>query len=109
LRLAAARTFVTEDEARQLHAAGVARHVSTSDLLVYGPNGPIENRLRYEDECVRHKTLDLIGDLALCGRPICGSIVAFRSGHRLNAALATELLRASAVQQERRCGVRLSA
>lgn len=109
LRLAAARTFVTEDEARQLHAAGLARHVSTSDLLVFGPHGPIENRLRYEDECVRHKTLDLIGDLALCGRPICGSIVAYRSGHRLNAALATEILRSEAKATDVRRGVRLSA
>lgn len=109
LRLAAARTFVTEDEARQLHAAGLARHVSTTDLLVFGPHGPIENRLRYDDECVRHKTLDLIGDLALCGRPIRGSIVAYRSGHRLNAALATELLRANAEVRDSRCGVRLSA
>lgn len=109
LRLAAARTFVTEAEAQQLRAAGLARHVSTRDLLVFGPNGPIENRLRYEDECVRHKTLDLVGDLALCGRPIHGSIVAYRSGHRLNAALATELLRADAEIRGSLSGVRLSA
>ena len=109
LRLAAARTFVTEEEARQLRAAGLAKHVSTRDLLVFGPNGPIENRLRYQDECVRHKTLDLVGDLALCGRPIRGSIVAYRSGHRLNAALATELLRADAESCGSRQGVRLSA
>lgn len=109
LRLAAARTFVTEDEARQLRAAGLAKHVSTRELLVFGPNGPIDNRLRYDDECVRHKTLDLIGDLALVGSPIRGTILAYRSGHRLNAALAAELLRAEADAATASSGVRLSA
>ena len=50
------------------------------------------NQLRFADECVRHKTLDLVGDLALAGCDIQGRITAFRSGHRLNAELIQELL-----------------
>ena len=61
-------------------------------VLVFGPEGPIDNTLRFPDECVRHKTLDLIGDLALCGCDIVGQIVAYRSGHRLNADLVRALL-----------------
>jgi UDP-3-O-[3-hydroxymyristoyl] N-acetylglucosamine deacetylase len=89
--LAAARTFIMESEADRLRAAGLARTVTTSDLVVFGVDGPIDNPLRWPDECVRHKVLDLVGDLALAGRPIEGRVRAFRSGHRLNAALAARL------------------
>lgn len=90
--LAAARTFITVDEARRLRAAGLARGVGMRDLLVFGPDGPIDNSLRWPDECVRHKVLDLVGDLALAGRPVQAHVRAFRSGHRLNAALAAGIL-----------------
>lgn len=89
--LAAARTFIREAEAEQLRAAGLARTVTTGDLVVFGADGPIDNPLRWPDECVRHKVLDLVGDLALAGRPIQGLVRASRSGHRLNAALAARL------------------
>jgi UDP-3-O-acyl-N-acetylglucosamine deacetylase len=59
---------------------------------VFGDLGPIDNELRFEDECVRHKALDLVGDLALAGCDIVGRIIAYRSGHRLNAELARVLL-----------------
>jgi UDP-3-O-acyl-N-acetylglucosamine deacetylase len=62
------------------------------DLLVFGEEGPIDNELRFQDECVRHKTLDLIGDLALVGCDVVGQITAHRSGHRLNADLVRALL-----------------
>ena len=63
------------------------------DLLVFAdPDGLIDNQLRFEDECVRHKTLDLVGDLALVGCDLVGQFVAYRSGHRLNASLAKALL-----------------
>ncbi len=62
------------------------------DLLVFGEDGPIENELRYEDECVRHKILDLVGDLALSNCDIHARIHAHRSGHRLNADLVRLLL-----------------
>jgi UDP-3-O-[3-hydroxymyristoyl] N-acetylglucosamine deacetylase len=89
--LAAARTFILESQAQQLQAAGLARDVTTSDLIVFGPDGPIDNLLRWPDECVRHKVLDLVGDLALAGRPLHAHVRACRSGHRLNAQLAGRL------------------
>ncbi|MFM8415591.1 MAG: UDP-3-O-acyl-N-acetylglucosamine deacetylase [Planctomycetota bacterium] len=89
--LARARTFITEPEARRLRAAGLAADVTTRDLVVFGADGPIDNPLRWPDECVRHKVLDLVGDLALAGRPVHAHVRASRSGHRLNAMLAERL------------------
>lgn len=89
--LADARTFLTKAEAEHLQSKGVAGHVTTRDLLVFGDNGPIDNELRYPDECARHKALDLLGDLALAGVDLVGRIVAHRSGHQLNAQLAGQL------------------
>ena len=86
--IAAARTFVTETEAKQLQARGLAQHVTYRDLLVFGQDGPIDNVLRFEDECARHKLLDLVGDLALSGVALQGKIVAYRSGHILNGKMA---------------------
>ena len=91
LELAAARTFIMQAEAERLRATGLARDVTTHELLVFWPDGPIDNQLRWPDECVRHNVLDLVGDLALAGRPIQGHVRACRSGHRLNAALAAQL------------------
>jgi UDP-3-O-acyl-N-acetylglucosamine deacetylase len=59
---------------------------------VFGPDGPIDNALRFEDECVRHKALDLVGDLALAGYDLSAQVIAHRSGHRLNAELVRVLL-----------------
>lgn len=91
-QLAACRTFLLRDEADAMLAAGVGRRVTPENLLVLGPHGPVDNTLRFPDECARHKAVDVIGDLALVGRPIVGHIVACRSGHRLNAALGRALL-----------------
>ncbi len=89
--IAPARTFVLEAEAEALRANGLGAHLSYGDILVLGRDGPIENRFRFPDECVRHKILDLIGDLALVGQPIVGRIHARKSGHALNHALARAL------------------
>ncbi len=89
--LARARTFITATEAARLQRAGFARHVTFQELVVFGEDGPIDNHLRWPDECVRHKVLDLVGDLALVGRPLHAHVRASRSGHRLNAALAARL------------------
>lgn len=89
--LAEARTFLTKAEAEHLQSKGVAQHVTTRDLLVFGESGPIDNQLRYPDECARHKALDLLGDLALSGIDLVGRIVAHRSGHQLNGQLAKQL------------------
>ncbi len=91
--IAPARTFVLESEADALRAAGLGLHLSYEDLLVIGSDGPIENRWRFSDECVRHKILDLVGDMALFGRPIIGRIHARKSGHSLNHELVRALLR----------------
>lgn len=96
--IAPARTFVLEKEAEQLQATGSGRHLTYKDLLVVGPDGPIENRLRFPDEYVRHKILDLIGDLGLFGRPLIGRIYAVKSGHALNH----ELIRALRKSEEAR-------
>jgi UDP-3-O-[3-hydroxymyristoyl] N-acetylglucosamine deacetylase/3-hydroxyacyl-[acyl-carrier-protein] dehydratase len=90
--IAPARTFVLEREAQELQAAGFGKHLSYQDILVIGPDGPIENRLRFHDEYVRHKVLDLMGDLTLFGCPIVGRIHARKSGHSLNHALVRALV-----------------
>ncbi len=90
--LASARTFLFESEAEWLRSRGLGTRVTTSDLIVFGDEGPIDNELRFEDECVRHKTLDLVGDFALAGCEIVGQVIAHRSGHRLNAELIRALL-----------------
>lgn len=94
--LAVARTFLLKSEADLIQAQGLALHVTTSDLLIFDDStnnaAPLENTLRYPDECVRHKMLDVLGDLALAGRPIVGRIVACRSGHQLNGELVRQVL-----------------
>jgi UDP-3-O-[3-hydroxymyristoyl] N-acetylglucosamine deacetylase/3-hydroxyacyl-[acyl-carrier-protein] dehydratase len=97
-RLAPSRTFIFEFEAEALRAKGFGKHLSPRDLLVISPTGPIDNAFRFADECARHKVLDLIGDLYLVGRPVYGKIVASKSGHELNHALARKLLEQSSMQ-----------
>jgi UDP-3-O-acyl N-acetylglucosamine deacetylase len=93
--IAFARTFVLEEEARMFQAQGIGQRVSFGDLLIYGKQGVIGNELRAPDECVRHKILDCIGDLALLGCDLSGHVICRRTGHRQNA----ELVRA--IQQQR--------
>jgi UDP-3-O-acyl N-acetylglucosamine deacetylase len=90
--LAPCRTFLLEAEAQALRQAGLGARTNESDLLVFGPDGPIGNSVRFPDECVRHKLLDMVGDLALLGMDIVGEVVADRSGHELNARLVRGLL-----------------
>lgn len=98
--LAPARTFLLEAEAKQFQARGVGAHLGPRDVLVISSDGPIKNSYRFSDECVRHKIVDLIGDLALVGRAVKGRIVAYKSGHCLNQRLAKKLF-AMAAEQER--------
>lgn len=90
--LANARTFMLQSEADLLQSQGLGTHVSYKDLLVIGDDGPIDNSLRHDDEYARHKSLDLVGDLALAPFDIQAKIIAHKSGHRLNAEMAKELL-----------------
>jgi UDP-3-O-[3-hydroxymyristoyl] N-acetylglucosamine deacetylase len=96
--LAPARTFLLEEEANWLRSRGLGTRVTNQDLLIFGPNGLIDNTLRFENECVRHKALDLVGDLALAGCEIVGHVYAHRSGHRLNAELVRALLQECRVE-----------
>jgi UDP-3-O-[3-hydroxymyristoyl] N-acetylglucosamine deacetylase/3-hydroxyacyl-[acyl-carrier-protein] dehydratase len=89
--MAAARSFLLEVEARQFQARGIGTHVSPRDILVIDSDGPIKNSYRWPNECVRHKIVDLIGDLTLVGQPIVGRIVAYKSGHALNQQLVRKL------------------
>jgi len=98
--LAPARTFLFEAEAKQFQARGMGTHLSPRDILVISSDGPIKNSFRFPNECVRHKIVDLIGDLALVGRAVKGRIVAYKSGHSLNQQLVRRLYEL-AEQQER--------
>jgi UDP-3-O-[3-hydroxymyristoyl] N-acetylglucosamine deacetylase len=90
--LAPARTFMLKEEADWLLAQGLGQRATPADLLVFDSTGPIDNELRFRDECARHKVLDLVGDFALAGCDVIGHVVAHRSGHRLNAEMVRVLL-----------------
>lgn len=90
--IAPARTFCRLDEVEALRAAGLARGGSLENALVLDGNGLMNGPLRYRDEFVRHKILDLLGDLALLGLPLEGVIRAERAGHALHTQLVQELI-----------------
>jgi UDP-3-O-acyl N-acetylglucosamine deacetylase len=94
--IAAARTFILDSEVRYLQAQGFGRRTTPRDLLVFGPEGVIDNSLRADNECARHKILDCIGDFALIGCDIVADVRAVRSGHRLNGELVRRLRRIQA-------------
>ena len=89
--IAPARTFCLEEEALELIKRGLGRGATHENTLVIGKNGPIKNFFRFPDELVRHKVLDLIGDLFLLGAPLLGHVVAIKSGHKLNMELVKKL------------------
>lgn len=91
-QLARARTFSLKEEAQALWDRGMCRHLTPADVLVIGENGPIDNEYRYENEPVRHKILDLLGDLYLTGCEVHGRFVAYRSGHELNRRMCIRLV-----------------
>lgn len=86
-----ARTFILESEAEVLKAQGYGSRITASDLLIFGPNGPIGNELRAWDECVRHKILDCVGDFALLGCDVYGHFRAYRSGHSMNHEICRQI------------------
>lgn len=100
--LAPSRTFVLEEEAQWLVSRGLGKRTTYQNLLVFDKDGPLENTLRFRDECVRHKALDLVGDLALTGCDLVGHFIAHRSGHRLNAELVRALLNEEEITEGRR-------
>lgn len=99
--LSRARTFCFHEEVDQLRRMGLIRGGSLQCALVLTREGLLnDNGLRYPDEFCRHKALDLIGDLALLGRPLIGRVVAERAGHALHTALVLKLLRTRSAWSE---------
>lgn len=91
--IAPARTFGYKADEQKLRDMGLIRGASRENAIVLGPKGPENGPLRFSDEFVRHKVLDLIGDLALAGRRIEGLVVAERAGHAMHTALVAKLLK----------------
>jgi UDP-3-O-acyl N-acetylglucosamine deacetylase len=85
--IASARTFCLKKEAEALLKAGLGQGADYQNTLVFDNGGPIGTALRYEDEPLRHKVLDLIGDLYMLGIRIHGKVEAEKSGHKMNAQL----------------------
>ena len=75
-----------------MQSLGLFTHLTPEDMLVIGDDGPIDNDFRIDEECARHKLLDLIGDLAMVGAPIVAKISANRSGHALAHDAARAIL-----------------
>ncbi len=93
--IAPARTFCLEEEVEALRRAGFGRGADqTNTLVVRRDGGILENEMRFPDEFVRHKVLDLLGDLTLVGRPLVAHIVASRTGHAANQRLVQRMLEA---------------
>jgi len=92
--LSTARTFGFMKDVERLWAAGLALGSSLDNSLVIGDDNSVINPggLRFQDEFVRHKTLDAVGDLALAGLPFIGCFRSYRGGHRLNAETVKALL-----------------
>ena len=91
--IAPARTFGYKADEQRLRDMGLIRGATADNAIILGPNGPENGPLRFNDEFVRHKVLDLIGDLALAGRRIEGRVVAERAGHAMHTALVSRLLK----------------
>ena len=98
--VAAARTFGFLREENAMRNMGLIRGASEENVIVVTETGVKNGPLRYADEFVRHKILDLIGDLALLGRQVIGRIVADRAGHAMHTALVSRLLRDRSLWEE---------
>ena len=85
------RTFCLEEEVEKLKGLGLGKGASLDNTVVVGKEGIISGSLRFEDEFLRHKVLDIVGDLSLLGCAIKGHVVATKSGHNLNIRLLKEI------------------
>ena len=99
-QIAPARTFGFLHEAEAMRQQGLIRGASTENAIVLTKSEVLNPTLRYKDEFVRHKVLDLIGDLALIGKQILGSVVADRAGHAMHTALVSRILRDKSYWEE---------
>jgi UDP-3-O-[3-hydroxymyristoyl] N-acetylglucosamine deacetylase len=101
-KIAPARTFGFMRDVEKLRAAGLARGGSVENAVVLDDRGVVNGPLRFKDEFVRHKILDLVGDLALIGRPIVGEITAHKAGHAMHSRFVEKILQAAVSQHESR-------
>jgi UDP-3-O-[3-hydroxymyristoyl] N-acetylglucosamine deacetylase len=91
--IARARTFGFERDLDQMRDMGLIRGASLSNAICFTRHGILNPEgLRFADECCRHKVLDLIGDLALIGRPLVGHVIAERAGHAMHATLLAQIM-----------------
>jgi UDP-3-O-[3-hydroxymyristoyl] N-acetylglucosamine deacetylase len=99
-KIAAARTFGSREDEKTMRNMGLIRGASRDNCIVLTRDGVENGPLRFPDEFVRHKVLDLVGDLALLGKPILGRIVADRAGHAMHTALVSRILRNQSLWEE---------
>ncbi|MGA7891615.1 MAG: UDP-3-O-acyl-N-acetylglucosamine deacetylase [Candidatus Sulfotelmatobacter sp.] len=99
-KIAAARTFGSREDEKAMRNMGLIRGASSDNCIVLTRDGVENGPLRFPDEFVRHKVLDLVGDLALLGKPILGRIVADRAGHAMHTALVSRILRDQTLWEE---------
>lgn len=95
-----ARTFGFKHQEQQMKNMGLIRGASMENCIVLTQDSVLNGPLRYPDEFVRHKVLDLIGDLALLGRRIIGRVIANRAGHAMHTALVSRLLKDPTIWEE---------
>ena len=98
--LAPARTFGSRSDEQAMRHMGLIRGASRENCIVLSSSGIENPPLRFPDEFVRHKVVDLIGDLALVGKQILGNVVADRAGHAMHTALVSRLLRDKTLWEE---------
>ncbi len=98
--IAAARTFGFKHQEQAMKNMGLIRGATLESCIVLTHDGVLNGPLRFQDEFVRHKVLDLIGDLALLGRRIIGRVVANRAGHAMHTALVSRLLKDPSLWEE---------
>src|ERR1700721_3849413 len=91
--IAGARTFGSRQDEQAMRNMGLIRGASQENCIVLTRNGVENGPLRFPDEFVRHKELDLVGDLPLLGKQILGTVVADRAGHAMHTALVSKILR----------------
>jgi len=98
--IAPARTFGSREDEQAMRNMGLIRGASSDNCIVLTRDGVENGPLRYPDEFVRHKILDLVGDLALLGKQVLGRIVADRAGHAMHTALVSRILRDKSMWEE---------
>src|SRR5690348_11942422 len=99
-QIAGARTFGSREDEQAMRNMGLIRGASRENCIVLTRDGVENGPLRFRDEFVRHKILDLVGDLALFGKQVLGRVVADRAGHAMHTALVSRILRDKTMWEE---------